>query len=308
MGKEDEREGGPMSQLGSVAYVWLKPGLRSRSAVFSLFSAMSDVVDPDEPRCKKMKGLVVEADRAQRYMSKTQPGRVQIGKIGFQPHNRGGQGILPRHCHAIAMDICKNCTSVRRYGTVLLVEVPKNVREEWLSAQVRKWKCNFLLARVDTKEMMFATLKNTHFVGAQKLIAEGGRTFHDLPNGMKFILRKDDTEGHAIQKHGVVSTLYDLELWDDESALLALMREDNANSLTNLAESEVDAFGIVNHVLRRMTASTITEDMVMVALRLIGFGQLPTNEWLHIVQFLLPIPKEHATMTVLSITSLQWPC
>ena len=157
MEKYDERDGGPMGQLGSVAYVWLKPGLRSRLAVFSLFSAMSDVVDPDEPQCKQMKGLVVEADRAQRYISKTQPGRVSILKLGFHPQNRGGQGILPRHCHTIAMDICTSCTSSRRYGTVLLVEVPKHVREEWLSAQVRKWKCNFWLARVDTKEMIFAT-------------------------------------------------------------------------------------------------------------------------------------------------------
>ena len=156
---------------------------------------MSSVTDADQPPCKKPKGLVCKADRAQRFQAKVQPGRVFRRRIGFVPCNRGGQGIIPRHCHTIAVDICTNCTSSRRYGAVLLVEVPKGVREEWLSAQVRKWKCNFWLARVDTKEMIFATLKNTRFVGAQKLIAEGGRTFHDLPGGMKFNLRTDDVGG-----------------------------------------------------------------------------------------------------------------
>ena len=164
---------------------------------------MSSVTDADQPPWKKPKGLVCEADRGQRFQAKVQPGRVFLRRIGFVPFNRGGQGIIPRHCHTIAVDICTNCTSSRRYGAVLLVEVPKGVREEWLSAQVRKWKCNFWLARVDTKLMLYATLKNTHFVGAQKLIAEGGRTFHDLKDGMPFKLRADDTEGHAIQAFSV---------------------------------------------------------------------------------------------------------
>ena len=98
--------------------------------------------------------------------------------------------------------------------------------------------------------MLFATLKNTHFVGAQTLIVEGGRTFHDLAGGMKFKLRADDVEGHAIQELGVTFVLYTSDLWNDKSAMFALMREDNANSRTNLAESEVDAFGVVMALCR----------------------------------------------------------
>ena len=146
-----------------------------------------------QPPCKKQRALVGEVDRAQQYLSPTQPGRVQLLEIGFHPGNRGGQGILPLHTHTIAVDICTNGTSSRRYGAVLLVQVRDELLPQWLLANTRKRKCNFLLARVDTKLMWLATIKNTHFVGAQKLIAEGGRTYKNLKDGMPFKMKAGDT-------------------------------------------------------------------------------------------------------------------
>ena len=39
----------------------------------------------------------------------------------------------------------------------MLVEVPEDVKGKWLSADKRKWKCNPLLARVDTKAALTRT-------------------------------------------------------------------------------------------------------------------------------------------------------
>ena len=121
-----------------MAYVYLKRVLGNHLSVLSIFAAISSVKDADQPPCKKQKALVGEADRAKKYQAKVQPGRMLLRRMGFVPFNRGGQGIIPRHTHTIAKDICKNCTSSRRYGAVLIVEVPEGVRAEWLSAQVRK--------------------------------------------------------------------------------------------------------------------------------------------------------------------------
>ena len=60
--------------------------------------------DGSEPTAKKTKLIAVEAQRAQRHLSSIQPGRVHLIEIGFYPHNRGGQGIMPPHVHNIAFD------------------------------------------------------------------------------------------------------------------------------------------------------------------------------------------------------------
>ena len=99
--------------------------------------------------------------------------------------------------------------------------------------------------------------------------------------------------------------MYTKELWKDKPALLALMREDNANAITNLAETELDAFGVVNTVIIEMSeeagttqATEITSDAVMDKIRLLGFGQLPIQELFNLVAFRLYIPTPHATMAV----------
>ena len=109
--------------------------------------------------------------------------------------------------HNIALDVVKNSTSSRRYGPVMVLAVPDDVKEAWLSANKQKSKCNPLLARVDVKSMWVATLKNTHFVGAQKLIAEGDRAYKDLKDGKALKLKEGDAEGKLIQTHGVSAQL-----------------------------------------------------------------------------------------------------
>ena len=64
---------------------------------------------------------------------------------------------------------------------------------------------------------------------------------------MQLKLKDNDTEGKLIQEHGVIAELYTKDLWKDKAALMAIMREDNANYRTSLAETELDAFGTVSY-------------------------------------------------------------
>ena len=45
------------------------------------------------------------------------------------------------------------------------------------------------------------------------------------PDEFRLQLRDDDDEGHLIQTLGVKAIVYTAKLWDDEPALLAIMRE-----------------------------------------------------------------------------------
>ena len=84
---------------------------------------------------------------------------------------------MPMHAQDIARDISMYGTSRRRYGKVLLVEVPESVQQEWLLANEQKAKMNPMLSNFDNMirtGKLYATLRCTHFVEAQKLVMEGG--------------------------------------------------------------------------------------------------------------------------------------
>ena len=121
-------------------------------------------------------------------------------------------------------------TSSRRYGQVRLVEVPENEKQALLAGNRKKAKQNPFLADfryISTAGPLYATLRCTHFVEAHKLFKEGARTYHNQPDGQKFILKEDDKEGQMIQSHGVTALVYSQDLWYDTPALLAVMRENN---------------------------------------------------------------------------------
>ena len=100
-----------------------------------------------EPPPKKPKvTMIEEADRADKYLSPAQPGRVHPSKIYWHLANRGGQGIMPMHAQDVALGICKSGTSKRRYKSVRLVVVPEGAVPKWLSAIQKKIKMNPFLA------------------------------------------------------------------------------------------------------------------------------------------------------------------
>ena len=220
---------------------------------------------------------------------------------------------MPFHVHDVALDICSKGTSKRRYGQVRLVEVPETVMKSWLSAIQKKARMNPFLANFQAMSHtgpLYATLNCTHFVGAQRLILEGGRRYKDQPDGLRFQLREDDSEGRLIQSQGVLASVYTAKLWDDSAALLAIMREDNLDAEIAKGETELDAFGHASRVVSELTVGyeqqgkVIKAEEVMAKLEEMGYGTMPAKDWQHLVNFRLFLSKAHADM-LLDCLSLQ---
>ena len=175
----------------------------------------------------------------------------------------------------------------------MFVEVPEKELPAWRNVNKRKKKQCPLLAQFNDSGMKYACLKCTHFVNSQKLIAEGNRTYMNLPDGQAMKLLLEDEEGRMIQKQGVLAVVYGPDLWYDQSALMALMREDNANVDVAKPETELDAFGLVHTVVKQLSSgsspTSITEEDVMTEISKIGFGNLPTADWRQLVRFRLLI-------------------
>ena len=114
------------------------------------------------------------------------------------------------------------------------------------------------------------------------------------PEGAPLTLLDSDIEGGIIQQQGVQALVYSEKLWWDKSALLAMMREDNANAEVAKAETELDAFGLVSQVVVGLVATsqqssgsggyeptTLSVDQVMAKIGEVGFGTIPQEHWQH---------------------------
>ena len=111
-----------------------------------------------KPQTHEQERMMSAADRVEACLINSQPERVHLSKIEWQPAKRSWQGILPMHVHAIAHDIVTQGTSTRRYKSVDLIEAPSITGRS------------------------YATLSNAHFCIAHQLIAEGGRRYQDQPD------------------------------------------------------------------------------------------------------------------------------
>ena len=209
--------------------------------------------DGYEPQAKKRKLFLSDATRAETYLVMT--GRVHLSMISWmRPLHRGARDIMPEHVHEIAAKICTIGTSQRLYAPVKLVEVPERFRARWASANQMKAATNPLLANfqaVSHTEPMYATLRGSHFVEAQKLVGEGGRRFRDQPDGIRLQLTDSDCEGRLIQSHGVVAFVYSAELWEDSAAMIAMLREGNLDihAISPDTEALAGGYEAVSHNL-----------------------------------------------------------
>ena len=124
-------------------------------------------------------------------------------------------------------------------------------------------------------------LTKHHFVHAHKIIDEGCRTVFNAGT-LPARLRDDDTEGLTIQEHGIDAIIYSADLWNDPSAMQAIMVDDNLDANCRLAEGELDAFGRVHDAIISMLADAnaanvelrITEDDVMKHMEEHGLGNI----------------------------------
>ena len=109
-------------------------------------AASSSDANGSESQAKRRIILLTDANCAETYRHGSQPGRVPLHMISWHAANRGYQGILPMHAHAVAASISTMGTSKRRYNEVKLVEVPDAARKAWLAANEEKVKHHSLLA------------------------------------------------------------------------------------------------------------------------------------------------------------------
>ena len=78
------------------------------------------------------RSLVDSSDRAKTYRT-LELVRIPLHKLGFNPSNCGGTGIIPYHVHEVAHDVQTNTLKISRYDHVKVVKIPLKDLE-----QVRK--------------------------------------------------------------------------------------------------------------------------------------------------------------------------
>ena len=201
--------------------------------------------------------LVSPSVRAEKYRKSDQPSRVPLKHVGFNPKNRGGQGLIASFLHnPLGPDIIKNGTSINRYAPVLLVEVPQDVLQAWRAANKHKCDTDPLMPMYSA-EMWMCCITKSHFTHACKLIQDGNRY---VGNGgmLPAMLHDGDTEGRMIQEYGVQAVIYGPELWKDVAALQALIDDDGLDIQLRREKFELEAFLQVG----AMIASMETRDTV----------------------------------------------
>ena len=200
--------------------------------------------------------------------------RVPLKYIGFHPSNRGGLMISGHHVHEVAHDCMANKVKLQRYGHVDLIEIPPERLDEIRKINREKCEADGLLPSF-SPEMTYVCASKAHFVHAQKLFQEQGRTLFN--KGEDTIrLRAGDSEGREISANGVMASIYSSTLFKDEAALEALCSEDNFKCHVQLGEDEMQAFGPVHKKRKRLVK--LPENKILKRMQSSGAGQF-IEEW-----------------------------
>ena len=228
------------------------------------------------------RGLEDPADRAQSYRIPGEP-RVPLAKLGFNPANRGGAGVLAWHCHEVGWDIASRKVKLSRYQHVAVVKVPPVKLEAIRQKNIKKASEEALLPPA-SRDITHVTLTKTHFVHACKLAAQGGRTvFNEGKAEIKF--QAGDMEGQIIAAEGPVCVSYSPEILDDVEAMNAFMAEDNLNAGVQMRGTEMELYGSICAVVGAHMAAQSSTQLVpkppstsMVLQRVRKDGQTTLNE------------------------------
>ena len=209
--------------------------------------------------------------------------RISLDRIGYWPGNRGGLGISSHHVHEVAHDCNANRTKLQRYGHVALIEIPTSELQTIRDANRARCEGDDLMPRyAETIQYVCAT--KTHFVHAQKLAKDGGRTLYNQGN-VKTRWQDADSEGAQILDQGPLCIIYKAELLLDIDATNALSGEDNLNASVQFGEDEMQAFARVDEITTRLAPSqaagkareadgTITIGVVLASLQVSGLWQI----------------------------------
>ena len=149
-----------------------------------------------ESRLRSLASLTDPSDRAEAFRA---PGNVRIPlkSIGFWPNNRGGAGISLHHVHEVAHDFLANRTTLTRYHEVKVVELSAEAFSHVRKVNGDRAKADSLLPKCYPDDIKYVCLTKTHFVHAQKLAADGGRTLYNEGN-VPITWQDGDTEGKQL--------------------------------------------------------------------------------------------------------------
>ena len=144
---------------------------------------------------KRQIDLEDACDRAQKWRKQGLV-RIDLGKLGFWPPNRGGLGVSPHHVHEVANDCKANRTKLMRYGHVDIVEIPSDALEQVRKVNKDRCESESLMPRF-SPQRKYVCAGKTHIVHAHKLAKDGSRSLFN--DGQVIIRWQDhDTEGAQI--------------------------------------------------------------------------------------------------------------
>ena len=241
------------------------------------------------------------ADRA-RKKRKCALMRVPLEKIGFWPGNRGGLGCSAYHIHEVAHDCLANKTRLERYGHVDLLEIPKELLDEFREHNRQFCESDPLMPRFSAK-MVYVCGGRTHFVHAHKLAKDGNRTLFNKAEGLRIVWKTSDVEGAEIREQGPLCAIYESSIFEDPDAVSALASDGNLNSNVEMGEDEMQAFGRVDAMFERMARSQDTKagekpkinmEKLLANIQVSGFGQFSEESWQHLIALRKVLPTAMA--------------
>jgi len=221
--------------------------------------------------------------------------RRPLAELGFCEANRGQLGLSSTHVHEVAFS-CFSGVKLYRYKQVDVVRVPEHGLKAWRAANEQRCLADALMPKF-SPSMKLACATKTHFVHANKLRAEGGRT---LMNDAKTpIISKTDEEGsedRKILEEGVLCSIYSAKLWDDPEALEALMGADNDDADVEMGEDEIQAFGRVEIAVKlcQTDGVDLTTENVLKAMQRAGLRSFTLEQTRALVDFRLTLSESVA--------------
>ena len=248
------------------------------------------------PQCRPLEDA---SDRAQLHRWADLE-RVPLDSIGYWPGNRGF-GISPFHVHEIANDVLVNRTLKTRYINVEIVEITDEFLAEVRRVNVAMAKSETLMPKCFPDKIKYVCLGKTHFVHAQKLGKDGGRTLFNQGK-LKIEWRSEDNEGELCITKGPMCAIYKSTLWHDADAMKACSANDNLNANVSMGEDEMQAFGRIDVVVKaeKLGKDGMTMDIlchrVLDRVRLAGLGTFTQDDWTKLIALRVALPDGVATM------------
>jgi len=189
---------------------------------------------------------------------------------------------------------------------VHLLEVPDQQLKQFKVQNKEKCDSDPLMPAF-SPDMEYVVASKTHFTHGCKLAIEGHHHLYNDPALPKIRFSPDDLEGQEIMTKGVLAVIYCKSIWEDPEAVIALSSLGNFNAAIDQGEDEMQAFGRVNELFRRMVDSKQYEDMEDVCINAIlegvrkssGFGHFSQSQWRDFIALRKSLTNAHTEVLIM---------